>query len=44
MRATDIKLRAGLKTNHGWILGEAVNLYNTRNVIEDYANYSLKNI
>ena len=26
MRATDIKLRAGLKTNHGWILGEAVNL------------------
>lgn len=42
MRATDIKLRAGLKTNHGWILGEAVNLYNTRNVIEELCKLFFK--
>ena len=42
MRATDIKLRAGLKTNHGWILGEAVNLYNTRNVIEELCKLLFK--
>ena len=42
MRATDNKLRAGLKTNHGWILGEAVNLYNTRNVIEELCKLFFK--
>lgn len=42
MWVMDIKFWVGLKINYGWILGEVVNLYNIRNVIEELCKLFFK--